>query len=236
MFVYVQNFSYLCKVKKKHTDIDRMVMESHYLESLERESSPSLSDMERQDYIDQINDLKASNRRLMDMIDTLKQTLDSVTASNKRNEELVVKLTAQIDQLQKMVKNLEDRNQRHNKNTFGQKTHKARKRVDDKRGRDQEKDDYDGNHDSSEVQQTEIPQNEEKEIDQTKVKSEHLDEKRGPRGPYTKMDAAMVDVLECDITGIPSDMKLIGFKDVEEYDRVSYVRCTCYKEAIFEDK
>ena len=29
--------------------------------------------MERQDYIDQINDLKASNRRLMDMIDTSKQ-------------------------------------------------------------------------------------------------------------------------------------------------------------------
>ena len=155
MFAYMQNFSYLCKVKKKHTDIDRMVMESHYLESLERESSPSLSDMERQDYIDQINDLKASNRRLIDMIDTLKQTLDSVTASNKRNEELVVKLTAQIDQLQKMVKNLEDRNQRHNKNTFGQKTHKAKKRVDDKRGRNQEKDDYDGNHDSSDVQQTE---------------------------------------------------------------------------------
>ena len=155
MFAYVQNFSYLCKVKKKHADIDWMVMESHYLESLERESSPALSDMERQDYIDQINDLKASNRRLMDMIDTLKQTLDSVTASNKRNEELVVKLTAQIDQLQKMVKNLEDRNQRHNKNTFGQKTHKAKKRVDDKLGRDQEKDDYDGNHDSSEVQQTE---------------------------------------------------------------------------------
>ena len=36
MFVYVQNFSYLCKVKRKHADIDRMVMESHYLESLER--------------------------------------------------------------------------------------------------------------------------------------------------------------------------------------------------------
>ena len=65
--------------------------------------------MERQDYIDQINDLRATNRRLLDMIDTLKQTLDSVTASNKRNEELVVKLTAQVDQLQKMVKNLENR-------------------------------------------------------------------------------------------------------------------------------
>lgn len=108
----MQNFSYLCKVKKKHTDIDRMVMESHYLESLERESSPSLSDMERQDYIDQINDLKASNRRLMDMIDTLKQTLDSVTASSKRNEELVKKLSAQIEAYQKQIRNLEDRNQR----------------------------------------------------------------------------------------------------------------------------
>ena len=67
-------------------------------------------DMERQDYINQINYLKATIKRLLDMIDTLKQTLDSVTASNKRNEELVVKLTAQIDQLQEMVKNLEDNN------------------------------------------------------------------------------------------------------------------------------
>ena len=91
-------------------------MESHYLESLERESSPSLSDMERQDYIDQINDLKATIERLLGMIDTLKQALDTVSASNRRNEELVVRLTAQIEQLQKLVKNLEDRNSRHNKN------------------------------------------------------------------------------------------------------------------------
>ena len=63
-----------------------------------------MCDMERQDYIDQINDLKATNRRFVEMIDTLKQTLDTVTASNRRNEELVSKLTAQIEQLQKMVR------------------------------------------------------------------------------------------------------------------------------------
>ena len=147
MFAYMQNFSCLCKVKKKHTDIDRMVMESHYLESLERESSPALSDMERQDYIDQINDLKASNRRLMDMIDTLKQTLDSVTASNKRNEELVVKLTAQVGQLQNMIKNLEDKNQRHNKHAFGKSSLKKHKRAEAKKSREEENEDYDGNHD-----------------------------------------------------------------------------------------
>lgn len=71
--------------------------------------------MERQDYIDQIKDLKSTNRQLLDMIDTLKRTLDSVTASNRRNENLVVKLTAQVEELQKMIKNLEDSNQRHNK-------------------------------------------------------------------------------------------------------------------------
>lgn len=71
-------------------------MEAHYLESLERESSLSLSDMERQDYIDQFNDLRATNRRQLDMIDTMKQTLDTVTASNRRNEEQVRQLTAQI--------------------------------------------------------------------------------------------------------------------------------------------
>ena len=97
--------------------------------------------MERQDYIDQINDLKATVKRLLDIIDTLKQTLDSVTASNKRNEELVVKLTAQVGQLQKMIKNLEDKNRRHNKHTFGKSSLKKNKRADEKESREEEKED-----------------------------------------------------------------------------------------------
>ncbi len=113
-----------------------------------------LSDMERQDYIDKINELKYLNRRLLGMIDTLKETLDSVTASNTRNEKQVKLLTAQIEDLQRMIRNQEERNRRHAKNTFGQKTHKEKKRVDvsrtngddtgGKQGRDEEKDDYDG--------------------------------------------------------------------------------------------
>ena len=180
MFGFLQDFSYLCSVKRKHTDIDRMVMEAHYLESLERESSLLMCDMERQDYIDQINELKATIKRLLDMIDTLKQTLDSVTASNKRNEELVVKLTAQVDQLQKMVKNLEDKNQRHNKHTFGKSSLKKSKQAGEKQSREEEKEDYDGNHDNG-VQASE---NTDSQIDQAKVKSEHLDGERAIR-PFT---------------------------------------------------
>ena len=232
MFAYVQNFLYLCKVKKKHADIDRMVMESHYLESLERESSPSMCDMERQDYINQINDLKATIKRLLDMIDTLKQTLDSVTASNKRNEELVVKLTAQVDQLQKMVKNLEDRNQRHNKHAFGKSSLKKHKRAESQTSRDEEKEDYDGNHD--------VQNHEEKsaddQIDQTKVKSEHLDGERAKRENYTKMNAAKVTSLLCDTSNIPEGMRLIGFKEINEFDKISYIECVSYQVAILEDE
>jgi peptidoglycan hydrolase CwlO-like protein len=89
------------------------------------------------DYIDQINDFKATIRRLLDMIDTLKQTLDTVTASNRRNEELVKKLTAQIEQLQKMVKDLQDRNSRHNKHTFGKSSLKKTKRAEEKTSREE---------------------------------------------------------------------------------------------------
>ena len=232
MFVYVQNFSYLCKVKKKHADIDRMVMESHYLESLERDSSPSMCDMERQDYINQINDLKATIKRLLDMIDTLRQTLDSVTASNKRNEELVVKLTAQVDQLQKMVKNLEDKNQRHNKHTFGKSSLKKNKRVEEKKSREEDKEDYDGKHDN----EAQISENTDNQIDQTKVKSEHLDGERAKRENYTKMNAAKVTSLLCDTTHIPEGMRLIGFKEINEFDKVSYIECVSYQVAILEDE
>lgn len=201
--------------------------------------------MERQDYIDKINELKDLNKRLMGMIDTLRQTLDSVTASNTRNEKQVKVLTAQIEELQRLIRNLEEKNRRHNKHTFGQKTHKGQKRVDSKRGvgegadgrqgRDEEKEDYDGSQESSGAE-PDSSQNDGGKLDKTKVKSEHLDEKRGPRGPYTEMDAAITEVLECNIDDIPKDMKFIGFKDVDEYDRISYVRRTRYKVAILEDK
>jgi hypothetical protein len=232
MFAYVQNFSYLCKVKKKHADIDWMVMESHYLESLERESSPLLSDMERQNYIDQINDLKATNKRLLDMIDTLKQTLDTVSASNRRNEELVRKLTDQVELLQKMIKNLEDRNNRHNKHAFGKSSLKKNKRVEEKKSREEDKEDYDGNHDALNHEEKSADD----QIDQTKVKSEHLDGERAKRENYTKMNAAKVTSLLCDTTNIPEGMRLIGFKEINEFDKVSYIECVSYQVAILEDE
>ena len=55
------------------------------------------------------------------------------------------------------------------------------------------------------------------------MKSEHLDAKRGPRGSYTQMDAAKKVVLESSLEGVPADWVFVRFKDVDEYNRISYV-------------
>lgn len=234
--------------KKKSTTVERMLFESNLRQSIEQSlrTEDKLSDMERQDYINQINDLKGYVKQLLDMIDTLKQTLDTVSASNRRNEELVKKLTSQIEELQRMIKNLEDKNRRHNKNTFGKKTHKAKKKAvenkplePEEKSRDEEKEDYDGSHDSSEGTPAASERQNgsaEGKLDMTKVKSEGLDGKRGPRGPYKKMDAAKVTTLLCDISHIPAGMRFKEFREHNEFNKVSYVECVSYQIAILVDE
>ena len=238
----IRNF--VTKMKKQATTIERMLFESNLRQSIEQNlrAEDSLSDMERQEYINQIKILQADNRRLLDLIETLKLTLDSVSASNRRNEELVKRLTAQIGDLQRMVKNLEDRNRRHNKNTFGQKTHKANKKAGkpqepEAKGRDEEKEDYDGSHGSSGGKASEtqdrVPGD---KLDMARVKSERLDEKRGPRGPYKEMDAARVTRLLCDISHLPAGMRFKRFKEHKEFNKVSYVECVSYQIAVLVDE
>lgn len=67
--------------------VERMLFESNLRQSIEQslQTEDQLSDMERQDYINQINSLQATIKNLLNMIDTLRQTLDSVNASSKRN-------------------------------------------------------------------------------------------------------------------------------------------------------
>lgn len=224
-------------MKRKVQTVEEMVMHAHYLEALEIESKAktSLSEMERSDYEAQIRNQQATIKSLLDMIKTLQETLESVTASNKRNEELVKSLMKQVSDLQKMISDLEDRNRRHNKNTYGKKSHKSINSVDAHPSREEEKDSYDGSHDTS-ASCCSDDKKENEDLDRTKVKSEHLDKERGPRGPYTQMDAAKVVTLHCDISNIPEGMRFVCFKDIEEYDKISYVECVCYQVAVLEDE
>ena len=96
MAVSVILYTFAAAMRKKATTVERILLESNLRQSIENslETEDQLSDMERQDYINQINSLQATIKNLLNMIDTLRQTLESVNASSKRNEEVVKKLSA----------------------------------------------------------------------------------------------------------------------------------------------
>lgn len=221
---------------KEHIDIDRMVMEARYMESLENGSSSSLSEMERQDYENRLQAQQDYIDSLKDIIATLKQTLESVRASNLRNEKLIQDLTSEISTLRKIIADLTDRDRRHNKNTYGKKSRKSGSHRNEDSDRTKEKDDYDGSHTDVPSEQKTDESVAEDGLDMSKVKSEHLNGERGPRGSYSKMDAARVTTLLCDISNLPEGMKFVCFKEVDEYDKISYVECVSYQVAVLEDE
>ena len=84
-------------------------MESHYLHALDIEDSQregSLSDMERQDYIDIIKALREERVQLREMISSLQDTIKSLNQQLTRHEEIdaakdkrIAELNEKIDKL-----------------------------------------------------------------------------------------------------------------------------------------
>lgn len=70
-------------MKKQVQTMENMIMQVHYLEALEIDSKAKkpLADMERQDFINTIMELKAMIAGLKLTIDTLRQTISSQNAT-----------------------------------------------------------------------------------------------------------------------------------------------------------
>lgn len=231
-------------MKKTDQTVEEMIMKSHYLNALELESRAEepLSDMEREAFLETIQDLKESIKNANDMIRSLQSELDR---SNRLTEQyltlnadlrsMIADLQKKLEEREKEISDLRDLNNRHNKMSFGNKsTSRKFKRPAQKHGRDEEKENCDG-CDSVTSEKTDSNVSEDP-LDKTKVKSEHLDAKRGPRGPYTQMDVAKKVVLESSLEGVPSDWVFVRFKDVDEYNRISYVELKRYRVAVFKDE
>ena len=84
---------------------------SHYLNALDIESKAetSLSDMERQDFINTINDLRSTIESLRLTIATLQRTIESLHDGEKRYKE-------ENDELRRQCEYLESLNKRYCKN------------------------------------------------------------------------------------------------------------------------
>lgn len=234
-------------MKKNVHTVEEMVMRSHYLNALDIESKAEtpLSDMERQDFINTINDLRSTIESLRLTIATLQRTIESLNADEKRYKKQASEHEEKIAELSRQCEYLESLNKRHCKNRFGGKTLSQKNRTENKKkGRDEQEPDYagpssdddsdasdkgDAGTDASHGSNTSV-------LDQTKVKSEGLNEARGSRGNYEKMDAAETIILQSTVDGAPSNWKFLKFKDVDEYTKVSYVRKTTFKVAVFVDE
>ena len=98
-------------------------MRAHYLEALEIESKVErpLSDMERQDFINTINELKAMVSSLKLTIDTLRQTISSQNATISSLQESMDRLQSAYDKAVKERDNLGNCMNRSNRETYGSK-------------------------------------------------------------------------------------------------------------------
>ena len=231
----------------EHIDIDRMVMESHYLHALDIEDSQregSLSDMERQDYIDIIKALREERVQLREMISSLQDTIKSlnqqmtrrdevdaakdkrIAEQNEKIDKLTIALTSTTERLNVMLDekyNKKSKSNRHDNNKPAKKS------------REQEKEEDDGTNINS-GSGASCPTSEES-LDKTKVSSENLDGKRGPRGKYTTMDAAkVVEHKTTKMPIVPPGWVFVDYKFVDEYTKYSYIQCDRFQVAIYEDE
>lgn len=222
-------------------------MESHYLHALDIEDSQregSLSDMERQDYIDIIKALREERVQLREMISSLQDTIKSlnqqltrrdevdaakdkrIAEQNEKIDKLTIALTSTTERLNVMLDekyNKKSKSNRHDNNKPAKKS------------REQEKEEDDGTNINS-GSGASGPTSEES-LDKTKVSSENLDGKRGPRGKYTTMDAAkVVEHKTTKMPIVPPGWVFVDYKFVDEYTKYSYIQCDRFQVAIYEDE
>lgn len=124
----------------------------------------------------------------------------------------------------------------------GQEVLQKHNRVELEPSRQEEKNDYDnGDANKEDNPDTEVLSNggsagKEGDVDKTKVTSEFLDQKRTEPGKYNTMQAAKITRLETSMEGALTNMKFVGMKTIEEYSKVSYIGCTQFVVAVYEDE
>lgn len=115
--------------------------------------------MEREAFLETIQDLKESIKNANEMIRSLQDTMRSLQSELDRSRShseqylalitdlrsMIADLQKKLDEREKEISDLRDLNNWHNKMTFGNKsTSRKHKRADQKCGRDEEKEDCGG--------------------------------------------------------------------------------------------
>ena len=200
--------------------------------------------MERQDYIDIIKALREERVQLREMISSLQDTIKSLNQQMTRRDEVdaakdkrIAEQNEKIDKLTIALTSTTERlnimlDEKYNKKS---KSNRHDNNKPAKKSREQEKEEDDGTNINS-GSGASGPTSEES-LDKTKVSSENLDGKRGPRGKYTTMDAAkVVEHKTTKMPIVPPGWVFVDYKFVDEYTKYSYIQCDRFQVAIYEDE
>lgn len=182
-----------------------------------------------------ISNLKLTISSLKLTIDTLNQTVSSQNATIVSLQESINRLQCAYDKAIKERDDLNCRMNRSNQETYSSKSLKQsgrRKAV--KKDRQKERDEWTSKNDDHNG--SSMDSSVDDGVDQSKVKSENLNRSGRNGMKYNRMNAAKTTILETTLDGAPKDMKFIGYKNIEEYTKKSYVECTVFKVAIYKDK
>ena len=173
-------------------------MQAHYLEALEIESKAErpLSDMERQDFINTINELKAMISSLKLTIGSLKLTIDTLRQTVSSQNATIASLQESMNRLQsaydKAVKERDDLNNRMNRSNQETYSSKSLKQSDRgkavKKDRQKERDEWSSKDDNGNG--ASAGSSVDNGLDQTKVKSENLSRSNRNGMKYNRMSAA----------------------------------------------
>ena len=152
--------------------------------------------MERQDFINTINDLRETISSLQMTVKTLQKTIDDLNANEKRHKKEIDGLHEMLEFFKNQCEYLQSLNNRHNKQTYSGKSLSQKQSSENKKkGRDEKESDYTGqDKDNPEGGATAADNDVTTRVDPQKVKSEGLNDPRGERGSYNKMDAAKTHV------------------------------------------
>lgn len=102
---FINFFLYLSVMKKKDQTVEELIMKSHYLTALEIESKANtpLSEMEREAYLEVIQDLRESVHSTNEMVKSLQDELSRSNRNQEKNNQLITDLRSTISDLQKKL-------------------------------------------------------------------------------------------------------------------------------------
>lgn len=163
---------------------------------MESKTEKPLADMERQDFINTITELKAMISSLKLTIDTLRKTINSQNATIASLQKSMDRLQSAYDKAVKERDDLNGRMNRSNQETFGSKSLKqsGRGKV-VKNDRQKERDEW-SSKDDNDNNASSASSSADGETDQTKVKSENLSRSGRNGMKYNRMNAAKTITFE----------------------------------------